>query len=77
MNDADKAAAIQRAEKLLKPKPPEPTYNELAAELENRRRAENEKTARLRALRLAKEAAEAAKEGERNAPRSKRGKRHE
>ena len=77
MSEAKKSAAIQRAEQLLKPKPPEPTYNEVTAELENRRRAENEKTARLRALRLAKEAAEAAKEGERNAPRSKRGKRRE
>jgi len=77
VSEAKKSAAIQRAERLLKPKPPEPTYNEVTAELENRRRAENEKTARLRALRLAKEAAEAAKEGERNAPRSKRGKRRE
>ena len=67
MSEADKAAAIQRAEKLLKPKPPERTFKELATELEKRRRAENEKTARLRALRLAKEAAEAAKEEERNA----------
>jgi hypothetical protein len=45
----------------------------VTAELENRRRAENEKTARLRALRLAKEAVEAAKEEERNATRTKRG----
>ena len=75
MSEADKAAAIQRAEKLLKPKPPERTFKELATELEKRRRAENEKTARLRALRLAKEAAEAAKEEERNATGIKRGKR--
>ena len=73
MSEAKKSAAIQRAEQLLKPKPPEPTYNEVTAELENRRRAENEKTARLRALRLAKEAAEAAKEEERNATRTKGG----
>ena len=71
MSEADKAAAIQRAEKLLKPKQPEPTYSEIAAELENQRRAEREKTARLRALRLAKEAAE---EEERNATRTKGGK---
>ena len=77
MSEAKKSAAIRRAEKLLKPKPPEPTYNEVTAELENRRRAENEKTARLRALRLAKEAAEAAKEEERNATRTKGGKRRE
>ena len=74
MSEAKKSAAIQRAEKLLKPKPPEPTHNEVVVELENRRRAENEKTARLRALRLAKEAAEAAKEEERNATRTKGGK---
>jgi hypothetical protein len=77
VSEADKSAAIQRAEKLLKPKPPEPKYSEIAAALEKRRRAENEKTARLRALRLAKEAAEAAKEEERNASRGKRGKRRE
>jgi hypothetical protein len=71
VSDADKSAAISRAEKLLKPKPPEPKYSEIASELERRRRAENEKTARLRALRLAKEAAEAAKEEERNASRTK------
>ena len=70
MSEAGKAAAIQRAEKLLKPKPPEPTYSEIAAELENQRRAEREKTARLRALRLAKEAAEG--EG-RNAAKPMRG----
>jgi hypothetical protein len=72
VSEAKKSAAIRRAEKLLKPKPPEPTYNEVTAELENRRRAENEKTARLRALRLAKEAVEAAKEDERNATRKRR-----
>jgi hypothetical protein len=65
VSEADKAAAIQRAEKLLKPKQPEPTYSEIAAELENQRRAEREKTARLRALRLAKEAAEEAGQGRR------------
>ena len=77
MSEAKKSAAIRRAEKLLKPKPPEPTYNEVTAELENRRRAENEKTARLRALRLAKEAVEAAEEEERNAARTRGGKRRE
>jgi hypothetical protein len=68
VNEADKLA-----EKLLKPKPPEPKYSEIAAALEKRRRAENEKTARLRALRLAKEAAEAIKEEDRNAAKPKRG----
>jgi hypothetical protein len=75
VSEPDKSAAIQKAEKLLKPKPPEPKYSQIAAELENRRRAENEKMARLRALRLAKEAAEAAKEEDRNATRTKGGKR--
>ena len=67
MSEIDKSAAIQRAEQLLNFKPSQPTYNELAVEQEYPRRAENEKTIRLRALRLAKEAADAAKEKERNA----------
>ena len=69
MSDARKADAIQRAEKLLKPKPPEPTFAEHAAELDKQRRADEEKTKRLRALRLAKEAAEG------NGSGTKRGRR--
>ena len=53
-------ASRQRAEKLLSPQPPSrSTYEQEVAILEQRRRAEDKKTARLRALRLAKEAAEA------------------
>jgi hypothetical protein len=59
MSEARRAAAVEKAEKLLSPKPPQPTYAEEAALLEQQRRAQDEKTARLRALRLAKEAAEA------------------
>ena len=69
MSDAHKAAAIQRAEKLLKPKPSEPTFVEHAAEVDKQRRADEEKTKRLRALRLAKEAAEG------NGSGTKRGRR--
>jgi hypothetical protein len=45
-----------------------PTYAELAAALEDRRHAEDEKTARLRALRLAKEATDDATEATDEAP---------
>ena len=53
-------ASRQQAEKLLRPQPPpRSTYEQEVAILEQRRRADDKKTARLRALRLAKEAAEA------------------
>jgi hypothetical protein len=53
-------ASRQQAEKLLRPQPlPRSTYEQEVALLEQHRRAEDKKTARLRALRLAKEAAEA------------------
>jgi hypothetical protein len=51
------AAASQQAEKLFRPLPrPQSTYEQKIAILEQQRRAQDEKTARLRALRLAKEA---------------------
>ena len=55
MSDTNKSAAMsrQKAEKLLGGKPA-PTYADEAAALEKQRRADDEKTARLRALRLAK-----------------------
>ena len=75
MSVADKSAAIsrQQAEKILGGKA-QPTYADEATALEKQRRADGEKTARLRALRLAKEAAEAernAAEGDK--PRKRRG----
>ena len=54
------AIASQQAEKLFRPQPrPQFPYEQKATVLEQQRRAQDEKTARLRALRLAKEAAEA------------------
>jgi hypothetical protein len=51
-------ALRQQAEKLFRRQPrPQSTYEQKIAILEQRRRAQDEKTARLRALRLAKEAA--------------------
>ena len=78
MSITDKSAAISRqeAEKVLGGKA-EPTYADEATTLEKQRRADDETTARLRALRLAKEAADAAKEEERNATRTKRGTQRE
>jgi hypothetical protein len=53
-------AAREQAEKLLSAQQRhQSTYEQEIAILERHRRAEDEKTARLRALRLAKEAAEA------------------
>jgi hypothetical protein len=74
VSEADKSAAIQKAEKLLRPKPQQSTFADEAAALDKQRRSEDEKTARLRALRLAKEAAEGE---ERNASKTKRRKRRE
>jgi hypothetical protein len=57
-------AARQEAEKLLPPQPPpRSNYEQEVAILERQHRAQDEKTARLRALRLAKEAAEAQGQG--------------
>jgi hypothetical protein len=51
------AAASRQAEKLFRPQPrPQSTYEQKTAILEQQRRAQDEKTARLRALRLAKAA---------------------
>ena len=77
MSITDKSAAISRqeAEKVLGGKA-EPTHADEATTLEKQRRADDEKTARLRALRLAKEAAEAAKE-DRNATRTNGGTQRE
>jgi hypothetical protein len=75
MSVMDKSAAIfrQKAEKLLGGKA-EPTCADEAAALEKQRRADDEKTARLRALRLAKEAAEAERNAAESAePRKRRG----
>ena len=53
-------ASRQQAEKLLPPQPPpRSTYEQEVAILERQHRAQDKKTARLRELRLAKEAAEA------------------
>src|SRR5215472_8689245 len=53
-------ASREQAERLLSPQQRhQSTYEQEVAILEERRRAQDEKTARLRALRLAKEAAEA------------------
>ena len=57
-------ALRQQAEKLFRRQPrPQSTYEQKATVLEQQRRAQDEKTARLRALRLAKEAAEAQGQG--------------
>jgi hypothetical protein len=75
MSVADKSAAIsrQQAEKILGGKA-QPTYADEVTALEKQRRADDEKTARLRALRLAKEAVEAARNAaERAKPRKRRG----
>jgi hypothetical protein len=75
MSVTDKLAAIsrQRAEKVLGGKA-EPIYADEATALEKQRRADDEKTARLRALRLAREAAEAERNAAEGAkPRKRRG----
>jgi hypothetical protein len=75
MSVADKSAAISRqaAEKVLGGKA-EPTNADEATALEKQRRADDEKTARLRALRLAKEAVEAARNAAEGAkPHKRRG----
>jgi hypothetical protein len=59
------AASRQQAEKPTRPQPrPQSTYAHELAILDEQRRAEDKKTARLRALRLAKEEATAKEEAE-------------
>ena len=75
MSVTDKLAEIsrQRAEKVLGGNA-EPIYADEATALEKQRRADDEKTARLRALRLAREAAEAERNAAEGAkPRTRRG----